>query len=102
MLLVAGQRPHVYVASGIGSPVHVATAVTVGPTTGLPCTTGLEVNCGALSARAVAGSHNRATRAATDTGTWRRRRANIPIKYASIVGGVGRCAGTMFGKERPA
>ena len=78
----------------------MATAVSADPTTGSPWTAGLETKTGAESARATAGSQTTAARTASDTGTWSRRRADIPNKYASIVGAVGAFHDTVFAKQR--
>jgi hypothetical protein len=100
-LLSAGQRPHEYVTVAGGSPGdHVASAVSVEPTTALPFTTtaGVEVKAGGVSARAATGSQKTTARTARDTGTCSRRRADTPNKDATIVGGVGACAAAVFAR----
>jgi hypothetical protein len=83
-LLEGGHRPHAYLTVGGGSPVQVAAAVNVDPTTGLPATTGPYVNDGFVSAPAAGGSHKDAadTRAATIAGPASRLRTKTPKRLS--------------------
>ena len=80
VLPVGGQRPHVYLTVGTGSPVHVAATVRIEPTTGVPTIAGPAVNAGFASAPAIAGSHNNAAdaTAATRAGPPARLRTKAP------------------------
>src|SRR5919198_2449853 len=62
---VAGQRRHVYLTVGAGSPVHVANAVSVAPTTASPSMVGGDVKAGGASAARAVVDDNGTTAAAS-------------------------------------